>query len=227
MTRLYALVEGQTEAEFMKQVLASHLQSLDIWLYPIIVETSHEASGRKRRGGGHWKHWKRDLMRLRAQQAGSDVRITTMFDLYGLPADFPCLAQHSTNADTTARANALEIALAEAVNDPRFIPYIQRHEFETLVLAALNELRKLLDARDDLAGLDQLMALIQGTAPEDVNDGAQTAPSKRLEALIAGYRKTVHGPPAVASAGLTALRTSCPRFGAWVTRLEALGDSQP
>jgi hypothetical protein len=67
------------------------------------------------------------------------------------------------------------------------------------------------------------MTLIQGTAPEDVNDGAQTAPSKRLETLIAGYRKTVHGPPAVASAGLTALRTSCPRFGAWVTRLEALG----
>jgi len=216
------LVEGQTEEEFAKQILASHLQGFGIWVYPIVVETSRDASGRKRRGGGHWKHWKRDLVRLVGQQAGSDVRITTMFDLYGLPEDFPGLAEHAANTNTLARVNALETAMAEAVNDPRFIPYIQRHEFEALVLAALNELKTFLDGRDDLVGVDELMAIVRATAPEEINDGAQTAPSKRLETHVPGYRKSVHGPLAVASTGLVALRTACPRFGTWVTRLEAL-----
>ena len=98
-----------------------------------------------------------------------------MFDLYGLPGDFPGLAEHAANANTVARVNALEIAMARAVNDPRFIPYIQRHEFEALVLAGLKDLRIFLDARDDLAGVDELMAVLRATAPEDINDGAQTA----------------------------------------------------
>jgi Domain of unknown function (DUF4276) len=225
MTRLYALVEGPTEEGFVKEVLASHLQNLGVWVYPVIVETSRDASGRKRRGGGYWKNWKRDLTRLTRQQAGGDIRITTMFDLYGLPEDFPDLATHASNANITARVHALEAAMAKAVNDHRFIPYIQRHEFEALVLAALKELKTFLDAHDDLVGVDQLMAVVQTTAPEDINDGAETAPSKRLEAHIPGYQKTVHGPLAVASAGLTALRAACPHFGAWVTRLEALGAS--
>lgn len=226
MTRLYALVEGQTEEQFAKEMLGPHLQGLGVWIYPIIVETSRDASGRKHRGGGHWKNWKRDLMRIRAQ-SGNDVRITTMFDLYGLPEDFPGLAKHASEADGIARANALEVALAEAVDDRRFIPYIQVHEFEALVLAALNDLRGFLDAPDDLAGVDQLIALVQTTAPEAINDGVQTAPSKRLESSIPGYRKALHGPLAVAAAGLRALRMACPRFGAWVAGLESLGTNQP
>lgn len=223
MTRLYVLVEGLTEEQFVRELLAWHLQSFDVWAYPIVVEPSRDALGRKRRGGGHWRHWKRDLMRLKQQHGGNDVRITTMFDLYGLPEDFPGLAAHPSNTDTTARANALEVALAEAISDHRFIPYIQRHEFETLVLAALHELKSFLDAPDDLAGIDKLMAAVGTTPPEDINDGPHTAPSKRLMTSIAGYRKTVHGPLAVTAAGLPALRRTCPRFDSWVTRLEALG----
>lgn len=223
MTRLYILVEGLTEEQFVRELLAPHLQGLGVWAYPIVVETSRDAFGRKHRGGGHWRHWKRDLTRLRQQQASNDVRMTTMFDLYGLPEDFPGLAAHSSSADTLARANALEVALAEAVSDHRFIPYIQRHEFETLVLAALRELKIFLDAPGDLAGIDKLMSAVETTAPEDINAGLHTAPSKRLMTSIAGYRKTVHGPLAVTAAGLPALRRACPRFGSWVTRLEALG----
>lgn len=156
----------------MKEVLASHLQNLGVWVYPLVVETSRDASGRKRRGGGHWKHWKRDLARLAGQQTGGDVRITTMFDLYGLPEDFPGLTVHAENANTVARVQALEAAMAEVVNDHRFIPYIQRHEFEALVLAALKELSSFLDARDDLVGIEQLMSVVQTTTPEDINDGA-------------------------------------------------------
>lgn len=222
MTRLYVLVEGQTEEAFVKQVIAPHLQVLGVWVYAIIVETSRDASGRKRRGGGRWKHWRRDLKRLTSEQSGAEVRFTTMFDLYGLPVDFPELQQHCSIPDTSHRAENLEASMAKDVNDHRLIPYLQRHEFEALVIAALASVTKLLEDAGDLAAVERLQVELASMSPEDVNDGESTAPSKRLM-RIPGYRKTMHGPLAVADAGLAALRSACPRFGTWIARLEALG----
>lgn len=225
MKRLYVLVEGQTEEEFVKRVVAPHLLELQLATFAIVVETSRDRSGRKRRGGGHWKHWFRDLMRLTRQQVGPGCRFSTMFDLYGLPADFPQLTTHSAIGDTNVRADALAQEMALAVNDYRFIPYVQRHEFEALVLAALTELRSFLDESVDLDGVSTLQSLLNQCAPEDINDSPDTAPSKRLESLIPGYRKSFHGPLAVERAGLHTLRLACPRFNDWVVRLEGLAEA--
>ncbi len=84
-------------------------------------------------GGGHWSHWKKDIATL-LRSPSSDLRVTTMFDLYGLPADFPGLGQWGGEPDTVVRAARLESAMTTDVGDPRFIPYVQRHEFEALVL---------------------------------------------------------------------------------------------
>jgi hypothetical protein len=222
MTRLYVLVEGQTEEGFIKSVLAPHLQERGVFASALIVETSRDAYGRKRRGGGRWKHWFRDLKRLTGEHGGNQVRFTTLFDLYGLPDDFPGLAEHAADHDSSRRADALAAAMAEAVADHRLIPHLQRHEFEALVLASLGSLGPLLERDADLAGLAALQALLQQASPEDINDGAETAPSKRLERHIPSYRKTLHGPLAVEGAGLPALRKACPRFDAWVAKLEAL-----
>lgn len=223
MTRLYVVVEGQTENEFVEKVLAPHLQTRGVFTEnPLIVETSRDAFGRKRRGGGRWKHWLRDLKRLTAQR-GADVRFTTMFDLYGLPDDFPELGLHSSEKDTSRRADLLTGAMARAVGDHRLIPYLQRHEFEALVLAGLDLLSTLLDDATDRAGVEALRVLVRHSSPEEVNDGKTTAPSKRLEHHVPSYRKTVHGPLVVEGVGLPALREACPRFDAWVTALEGLG----
>ena len=55
-----------------------------------------------------------------------------------------------------------------------------------------------------------------------MNDSKETAPSKRLVEFIEGYNKVVHGPSATSDAGLAALRAACPRFDAWVAKLEGL-----
>ena len=149
--------------------------------------------------------------------------MTTFFDLYGLPRDFPGLEQHASTPDTSLRCEALQAALAAEFDDPRLIPYVQRHEFEALVLASLSELRELLDAKDDLAGLAELAKQIDGLAPEDINDGDRTAPSKRLQEYIPGYGKTLHGPLVTEQAGLASLRAACPRFDGWLSKLEQLG----
>lgn len=223
MRELYLLVEGQTEEAFVKSVLGPHLAAKGVAPIPIIVETSRDpVTGAKRRGGGRWKHWAKDIHRLVASQRRAEVRFTTLFDLYGLPEDFPGLDTHGTDRDTARRAVLLERSMAAAVGDHRFIPYIQRHEFEALVLASLDALDGLLDEAQR-PGLAELRANVGGACPEDVNDGEETAPSKRLLRFVRGYRKPLHGVYACEGTGLAAIRAACPRFEAWVRKLEALG----
>lgn len=222
--RLVFVVEGQSEETFVNDLLVPHLADHGVFASATIVgKLIAHKRGHRVRGGGHFRNWLADLRRILGGDGNDDLRVTTLFDLYGLPDDFPELPQHGTVQDTERRCDALQIALAEAVGDRRLVPYIQRHEFEALVLAALPALRELLDAEDDLAGIDALEHEVRASSPEDVNDGCETAPSKRLMRHVPGYRKTLHGPLAASGAGLATLRGACPRFNAWVGQLEALG----
>jgi hypothetical protein len=190
----------------------------------IVGKVAAEDRGHTQRGGGRFKSWRKDIVRL-LNTRDACRRVTTLFDLYHLPLDFPGLHEFASQTDTSRRCDALERALAaELGHDPRLIPYIQRHEFEALVFAALPSLREWLDAKDDLAGLGKLEAEVAGLAPEDIDDGELTAPSKRLSARVPGYAKVLHGPGATSSAGLPTLRAACPRFDAWVAKLEQLDE---
>ena len=216
--RVYVVVEGQTEEAIVKGLIARHLRSLGVYLHPIIVRTSP----RHRGGGGHWSKWENDIRRLLSQHRGPDVRVTTMFDLFRLPKGFPGWKEHSPDPDTNRRCDRLQGAMRAVFGDPRLIPYLQRHEVEALVLAALDGLAMPFDAPEDLRGLASLRAEIGEQAPEDVDDGPETAPSKRLTRHIPSYRKTLHGPLAVEAAGLPTVRARCPRFDQWISQLEGL-----
>lgn len=61
------------------------------------------------------------------------------------------------------------------------------------------------------------------STPEDINDNPNTAPSKRIGKLIPGYHKITGASVVAKEIGLATIRTECPRFGAWVNRLESLG----
>nr|WP_301340379.1 DUF4276 family protein [Corallococcus exercitus] len=222
--RLIIVVEGPTEEGFVKHVLGPHLHEHSIFTSTLIVTTRRdERTGAKlNKGGGPWRNWDRDLRRVMGENPGPNVAFTTLLDLYGLPPDFPQLDALSMIGDTRHRASEVETVMSGQFGDRRFIPYVQRHEFEALVLASLRALAGVLDAEEDLQGLEQLRADLAGHPPEDVNDGPETAPSKRLLARIPSYRKPLHGPLAVESTGLASLRAACPRFDAWVTRLEGL-----
>jgi len=53
-----------------------------------------------------------------------------------------------------------------------------------------------------------------------------TAPSKRLLTFVPGYNKTTHGPLVTEKVGVDGPWRSCPRFGAWLSTLESLGETQ-
>jgi len=57
-----------------------------------------------------------------------------------------------------------------------------------------------------------------------IDDGAHTAPSKRIIAVLPDYEgaKPVIGPQVAALIGLDTIRAKCPHFAAWLSRLEQL-----
>lgn len=222
MSRLFVVVEGQTEKGFVDKVLGPHLSARGVYTSASIVGKTLATRRRttQRGGGSYLSGWQPDMRRLLASDTRDDVRVSTLFDLYGLPNDFPGL--DSGVPTVSGKVEALERAMADDINDWRFIPFLMKYEFEALVLAALPSLKLQFSLPSQLEGITNLERSIGTTPPEDVNDGPTTAPSKRLLSYVPGYQKTVHGPTALAEVGLQRLRSACPRFSEWVGRLETL-----
>ena len=107
-----------------------------------------------------------------------------------------------------------------AIRSLQCIPYVQKHELEALVFADLGALKLIVDSGH--FELSKLEKDVQSFAPEEINDRPETAPSKRLEGALRFYDKVLHGPLAIEGIGLPKLRAKCPRFHAWITRLEEL-----
>ncbi len=61
-------------------------------------------------------------------------------------------------------------------------------------------------------------------SPELINDGATTAPSKRINQFIPGYESSkVSVAPLIAQKiGLQTIREKCSHFNEWLTQLEQL-----
>ncbi len=223
MIRLTVVVEGDSEEALVSRILAPHLHAFDVFTKAMIVRTRMARAGtRAAHGGGRWAQMKNDILRVLASDQGADLRVSTMVDLYRVPSDYPGLAHALTTPDRSARCARIEGAMREELADARFIPYIQKHEFESLVFCGLAELTRLVDSQRERDAVGHLLAEVAGVPPEDVDDGEESAPSKRLQSALSGYKKLVHGPLVLESTGLAAIRASCPRFNGWVTRLERL-----
>ena len=219
--RLNFVVEGQTEEAFVEKLLKPHLAGRSIWVYVRCVQTSSKHNVKHRGGVVSYVQARKDLKRWMAEDRRGDVRFTTMFDLFRLPNDFPGY-DASTSHGSRRRAEQLQQAMLEDINDPRLLPYIQLHEFEALILADPIHLET--SHPEYRSGIHRLVETVSGFAsPEEINDGPETAPSKRIAREIPTYSKTVDGPIIAARIGLPTLRTKCPHFGAWVDALEAIG----
>ena len=158
-------------------------------------------------------------MRWLKEDQSADVRFTTMFDLYRLPSNFPSYETAKRN-EPYKRVEILESALSEDINDSRFIPYIQIHEFETLIFADPEKLANAyLGYQNKLNPLRKISLEIN---PELINDGAETAPSKRILQIIPEYSKVVGGVDVVSTIGIDKIRSRCQHFNQWLEKLEAL-----
>jgi hypothetical protein len=66
----------------------------------------------------------------------------------------------------------------------------------------------------------------QFASPEDIDEGQETPPSKRILIQLDRYQKVIHGTAAAKAIGMQAMRRECSHFRQWIERLKALG-SQP
>ena len=143
-------------------------------------------------------------------------------NLYQLPPDFPGYEEASRTGDPYKKVKLLEVSLSNDLGDIRFIPYIQLHEFEALLLS---DPTKLDSQFDDSYAVERITALVsQFSSPELIDDGIETAPSKRITAEIPAYEsmKRSVGPLVAERIGLQTMRAKCFHFGEWLSKLEVL-----
>jgi hypothetical protein len=113
----------------------------------------------------------------------------------------------------------LAAQMGQGFDQRRFLPFVVMHEFEGLLFsdcAAFAEGAGRPDVQAELQAIRD-----QFSTPEDINDGATTAPSKRVETVITGYAKPLHGNLAALAIGLERIRTECPHFRAWLLELRS------
>jgi hypothetical protein len=219
MKRVLILVEGQTEERFVKDMLSETLWPRGVTLVPKIVTTKRVKKGPDFKGGlSDYQKVENDLRRLLGDSGAA--AITTFLDYYGLPHDFPGMGTRPSAAAPVVRARHVEAAWEARMDHQRFRAYLMVHEFESLLFANPEEVCRALYAPEAVADLQAVRASFP--SPEEINDNPLTAPSKRLQARLPAYQKTVHGPLAARRTGLDALRRECRHFGKWLAWLEGL-----
>jgi Domain of unknown function (DUF4276) len=214
---LYVFCEGPTEQGFCRQLLAPHLFPQGDGRIHTIKIAHGKHHGQVYRGGvpARYQIMRRDITnQLKSRKQ----------DLYGLPKDFPGRAGHQRNPQNpTMYVEALEKAFDLDIGDRRFIAYLQLHEYETMLFADLDALRRSFDHCDEV--IEDLKRIAQDfQSIEHIDDGATTAPSKRIISRIPAYegRKPTAGPDTAEFIGLTVIRARCPHVNSWLARLEQL-----
>jgi Domain of unknown function (DUF4276) len=225
MARLYLFAEGQTEQTFADTLIKPYLAQHEVFMHNPILIAHAKKKGQVYRGGGRkYVSMKNDIVRFLKQEKASDVFFTTMIDLYAIHSDFPGLAEsESMRQDPLQRVKFLEQRFAEDLGDHRFIPYIQLHEYEAYLFSDPTCF-EYLDA-ERKKGIEALKAIAsQYQTPELINDGLQTAPSKRIMAQFPDYgkAKSVFGPQLAERIGLSVIRSKCSHFNIWLSQLESL-----
>lgn len=217
MIRIYVFCEGQTEETFVRDILAPYYARQQIFLNPVLAQTSPGYKG----GIVSYGKVKHQVERLCKQD--SSAYVTTLIDLYGLPNDFPGKKDpaYSTIANVEQKAIFLEQKLATDVNQPNLIPNLLVHEYEALLFCQPARFSDWVDNTSlAVTTLQQVRNSVE--SPEHINDNPQTAPSKRILAVMPQYQKTLHGPLIAGDIGLDEMRGQCPHFNQWLTKIESL-----
>ena len=210
MRTVYIMVEGQTEEEFVNNSLANYLKGVGIEnTIPILLETSPGFFG----GDVTFARYQTNANNLLASYPTAIV--TSLIDYYQLRTDFPGYGASTAIVNKNDRMDYLEQQITAIIPDKRFVPYIQLHEFESILFS-------------DISGFNYIHNISVGNRvnieniinhnpnPELINDGALTAPSVRLKSLIPKYKKTLHGPIIALENGMAPVLAKCPRFKNWI-----------
>ncbi|MEM0576461.1 DUF4276 family protein [Flavobacterium polysaccharolyticum] len=218
MKRLIIVCEGQTEQEFCNDILQPHFIQFGIVIQnPTIKKTA----------GGivNWSSLKHQIETHLKQDPTAFV--TTLIDFYGIHANhnYPNWLQANQHNNKNVGMDLMEQGMLSSIPaqlHQRFIPYIQLHEFEGLLFCDINVFDNGFEENEFL-DYDYLVQTInENENPELINDSSVTAPSKRLLKIIKDYSKITHGCLLAQDIGINKIRSKCPRFNNWISKLETI-----
>jgi len=223
LKRVLVLVEGPTEQAIFTQVFAPDLGAKGVSIYPRVVgKVGHK-------GGNNFAIVHKDLKALLKQE--SDSIVTMLFDYYGLDESWPGHADAKGKTKdsafeiiTQAIANSIIQDMGTEFNPTRFIPYIQFYEIESLLFAGPGEMAEVFEKPPLREKFEQIVNDCGGC--ENINDGYDTAPSKRIQQYFHSYKKgrsiNAHAYRIAQHIGVERIRTACPLFNEWYSKLERL-----
>ena len=226
MVEIAIVAEGPSEQQFIVNYLDPYLRQASggkLYTNAIVVKTGVGADGKACSGGGGWYSratagYDSLIRRLLAEPQLQGV--STMIDYYGFPRDFIQKAGLSAPKCEELEQKLLE-CYTKREQPGKFLPFVVKHEFETLVIAAAlhgsstvfssAEIRQMAGWKDSSGGV------------EEINDSLQTSPSKRIirlkERSKVRYRKVPDSTDVFDHAPFEAVLKECPRFAGWVAKL--------
>lgn len=226
MVEIAIVAEGPSEQQFIVNYLDPYLCQASggkLYTKAIVVKTGVGADGKACSGGGGWYSratagYDSLIRRLLAEPQLQGV--STMIDYYGFPRDFIKEAGLVAPKCEDLEQKLLE-CYTEREQPGKFLPFVVKHEFETLVIAAAlhgsstvfssAEIRQMAGWRDSSGGV------------EEINDSPQTSPSKRIiqlkERSKVRYRKVPDSTDLFDHTPFEAVLKECPRFADWVAKL--------
>jgi Domain of unknown function (DUF4276) len=218
--KIIVVVEGPTEEKFVKAVLHPHFinTGVKVEAQQWITNPTLGTSG----GGQSFDLIENHIRRLMAKyRNNADVFISTMIDLYAFPKQGNTIYDNDVAKlnDGRRKALLLQTKFAERMGGRNFIPYVQLHEFEALLLSKPDVLGVFFT--DMQKGITALQNEINGMLPEEINETPDGAPSRRIIKHIPIYKrqKSTAGVVVASAIGLPHLIDTCPHFKDWITRL--------
>jgi hypothetical protein len=184
--------EGQTEVDFVKKKLnKEYFNYKSISLKPIAILDGNISV---------------DRVVTFAKRAPHSI-ITTLVDFYGF----------KNKDDKTV--DEIEEELRAKVDKEFFIPYLQMHETEALWFSDVASISSAKKANDEQKQSLREIILKYGN-PEKINDGRETAPSKRLKKIFGDYEKLTDGNSIFDKISIDVMQVKCPRFAEWIKKIE-------
>ena len=217
MKRLYIVVEGQTEEEFVKSILAPHLLEQGIFcVTPVAIHRGRGARG----GMVSYEPLKGDILRL--LRDGDAPIVSTLIDFFRCP-DTPGKEVWNKASNHQQEVELREQEIGRDIGGRHFIPYIQLHEFEALLFSSDVGFKEKLSPKESR----RLSKIVEDYPnPEEINSSPEGAPSKRILAVVSYYDKVFHGNLIAGAIGIKVILERCPRFRAWVERLVSACSSE-
>ena len=205
---IYFIAEGATEVQFIENSLRLYFAEKNIY----------DIRAFNMGGSNSYSRYHNDVSTFLKRE--NDIIVTSLIDFFRLQTDFPGYDAAKKLNGGARQIEFIESKISEKINHPRFVPYIQLHEFEGLLFTDMKGFNQIPGC--DAKSLTALKLIVDGYAnPELINDGYETAPSKRLKRIIAGYNKPLYGAYIALENGLASIINKCPRFKAWLIKLEA------